>query len=329
MIKCRNESIILIPHTLYYLPQVEPILQPGASLQWKKCADLPVGMYDAQAVVLKNNVYVHTGGATAATLCIYTPTNDTWATLPSPTTLSALTTYHSQLVLVGGRVASTNEITNQLWILQHDGRTWKQPLPAMPSARYAASAISHLNHLIVAGGLDSKCINVVEVYDGRQWMKTDPLPQPLRCSHMKCTIHNGTYYLMGGNKQGKSVFCASLESLIAKTSRQSPTSPSSGGKKSVWETLPDVPYHYSATTILRGALVAVGGRDNSWTHSSSLHMYSPLTHSWLHVSKMPVAICATCTITLPTGEMMVIGGWTKDTSYSCTVYKAIVYRHEQ
>ena len=279
--------------------------------------------------MLKNKVYIGGGvtrrdDATHTTVCVYSTTADTWATLPSPTRRSALATYHSQLVLVGGMASST--VTNQLWILQEDERTWRQPLPAMPTARFAASAISHHNHHIVAGGVDSnhRETNVVEVYDGCQWMKTDPLPKC--CSYMKTTIHNGNYYLMGGSNQGQSVFCASLLSLIAKTTQQSPTqqsptSPSSGRQKSAWETLPHVPYEYSATTILGAALVAVGGYD-SGTDMSSLHMYSPRTHSWLHVSEMPVAVCDTCTITLPTGEMMVIGGRTKDTSYSRIVYMA-------
>ena len=286
--------------------------------------------------MLNNKVYVGGGftgrdDAIEATLCIYSPTADTWATLPSPTKLSALATYNSQLVLVGGRIASTDGTTNQLWVLQEDERIWRQPLPAMPTARRAASAISHHNHLIVAGGLDShhRDMNVVEVYDGGQWTKTDSLPKC--CSFMKTTIHNGNYYLMGGTNQGQSVFCASLQSLIAKATQQSRTlwslslfglSSPSGEQKSVWETLPDVPYERSATTILGAAQVAVGGYDSSGTHMSSLHMYSPRTHSWLHVSEMPVAVSHTCTITLPTGEMMVIGGVTKNTSYSRIVYKA-------
>ena len=275
--------------------------------------------------MLKNKVYVGggvtTGDDTATTLCIYSPTADTWATLPSPTRLSALATYNSQLVLVGGMAASTGKTTNQLWVLQEDERTWRRPLPDMPTARHGASAISHHNHLVVAGGQDSNNRKaVVEVYDGHQWMRTDPLP---KChSFMKTTVHNSNYYLMGGINQGQSVFCASLQSLIAKATQQSPTSPSSGEQKSAWETLPGVPYEYSATTVLGAALVAVGGYGSSVTRMSSLHMYSPRTHSWLHVGEMPVAVSHTCTITLPTGEMMVIGGVTKDILRSHTVYMA-------
>ena len=198
-----------------------------------------------------------------------------WAILPSPTRWSALTSYHSQLVLVGGEIALTGT-TNQLWVFQEGDseQTWTQPLPAMPMACRGASAISHHNHLIVAGGQHKIMeTNVVEVYDGHQWMKTDPLPEC--CSFMKSTIHNGTYYLLGG----QSVFCASLLSLIAKSTQQSPISPSSREQKSVWERLPDVPYEYSATTVLGAALVAVGGRDRSWTSEPSVHMYILPPHS--------------------------------------------------
>ena len=287
-------------------------------------------MRSAQAVALNNKVYLGCGftefdaAAAAATpstytptLYVYTPAVDTWATLPSPTTKSALTTYHSQLVLVGGEIASTGT-TNQLWVLEEDEQTWTQPLPAMPTARRGATAISHHDHLIVAGGRDNnQWKNVVEVYDGRLWRKTDPVPQ--RCSYMKTTIHDGNCYMMGGDNQGQSVFCASLQSLITQAT---PTSPSNGGQRSVWERLPDVPYKYSATAILGGALVSVGGMDSKKTHSSSLHMYLPLTHSWLCIGTLPVGVSRTCTITLPTGEMMVIGGSTEDAQYSRTVHMA-------
>jgi len=66
--------------------------------------------------------------------------------------------------------------------------------------------------------------------------------------------------------------------------------------------------------------VAVGGDLNQ----SSLHLFSPLTQSWLPAGEMPVGVASTCTVTLPTGEMMVIGGETMETMFSPLVYKARV-----
>ena len=275
-------------------------------------------MRDAQAVVLNNKVYVGgglTGDVTAAAnVYTYDLTTDTWETLQSPTRFSALTTYHNKLLLAGGEETSTGQTTNQLWVFEEGEQTWTQPLPPMPVRRWRASAVSYQDYLIVAGGYN---LNTVEVFDGHQWVTADLLPK--RCYFMKSTSHDGHYYLMGGYDQGTSVFYTSLQSLVEKATQHPPTSPSNTDQPSVWKTLTDTPHQHSSTTILGRALVAVGG----WPNQSSLHLYFPLTQSWLAAGEMPLEdIYGTCTVTLPTGETMVIGGWTRD--YSPLVYKARV-----
>ena len=64
------------------------------------------------------------------------------------------------------------------------------------------------------------------------------------------------------------------------------------------------------------------GEDDDDGHANSLHVYDPVTKLLLHAGEMPVAVGSTCTVTLPSGEMMVIGGRTVDTLYSPLVYKA-------
>ena len=278
-------------------------------------------MRDAQAVVLNNKVYVGGGFTqyhTPHTIYAYDPTMDTWETIQSPTYYSALTTYHNKLLVVGGREASTGQTTNQLWVFEEGEQTWTQPLPPMPTRRWGASAVSTQDHLIVAGGYNySGRLDTVEVFDGQQWVTADPLP--VSCSWKKSTSHDGHYYLMGGSGQGTSVFYTSLQSLVDKATQHPPTSPTNTDQPSVWKTLPNTPHEHSSTTIFGGALVAVGGYPNQ----SSLHLYSPLTQSWLPAGEMPVGVHYTCTVTLPTGEMMVIGGRTINTDYySPLVYKA-------
>ena len=78
-----------------------------------------------------------------------------------------LTVFDSQLVLVGGRSCTSSEVTGELWSLEDEGKgKWSQPLPAMPTARFAASAVTINNYLIVAGGVgsDLQYLDVVEVY---------------------------------------------------------------------------------------------------------------------------------------------------------------------
>ena len=308
---------------LYYTPQVT-LLHPRATLEWSQCTNLPVGMCNTQAVVLNNKVYVGRGitGDCTTNINIYTydPTMDTWETLQSPTYYQALTTYHNKLLLVGGEESSTGQTTNQLWVFEEGEQTWTQPLPPMPTRRSRASAVSTQDYLIVAGGYirGHGNLDTVEVFDGQQWVTADPLP--MRCRFMMSASHDGLYYLMGGWGQDTSVFYTSLQSLVDKAIQHPPTSPTNTDQPSVWKTLPNTPHPHSSTTIFGGALVAVGGRPNR----SSLHLYSPLTQSWLPAGEMPVGVDCTCTVTLPTGEMMVIGGRTRDTFNSPLVYKACV-----
>ncbi len=234
---------------------------------------------------------------------------DIWLTISTPVELFALTTYHSQLVLAGGLFSQPRTTTTNLWVLETDGRTLNQPLPPMPTPRYGAVAISTDRHLIVAGGRSrAVTLNVVEVFDGGQWAQTDPLPK--KCRYIQSTCHSdSSWYIMGGDEQGRSVFYASVRSLVDKASHQAPSLHNTGGQQSVWKTLPDVPFKTSSTTVFAEALLAIGGCTTTLERSnSSIFMYSPLTCTWVKTGEMPKALCSTCSITLPTGEMMVIGG---------------------
>ncbi len=292
-------------------PQVTFLHPGGASLEWKRCAFLPVGIAEAQAVQLKTKVYVQGTTdpmETDSVIYMYEVPADAWVSMQSPIYWSALTIYHSQLVLVGGVETTTRGVTGQLWVLQ-DEQTWTQPLPPMPTARHSASVISSGDHLVVAGGDTGGLItDSVEVYDGVQWVRADPLP--VACRDTKSTYYSGIWYLMGGYGQSTSVFCTSLQSLIGKATQQPPHLPDTSKQQSVWKTLPDVPYDSSSTTTLGGALLTMGGLDSCHTMTSSIKMYSPLTCSWLHIGDTPQDVYTICSITLTTGEMMVIGGRT-------------------
>ena len=252
------------------------LFHPQASLEWQQCCSLPVGVKNANAVLLKNKVYVHgdnPSNQTSANVYSYDLTVGSWAVTGSPTRWSALASYRSELVLIGGKLAETGDTTEQLWVLKEDDRTWVQPLPSMLTARWGASAVSMEDYLVVVGGaLGSfmvRKVDSVEVYDGQQWVKTDPLPKA--CYNMKSTYYSGMYYLMGGENQGTLVFYTSLNSLIEKATNQHlPNSPSNSEQQSIWKTLPDVPNPYSSTAIFGGALVAVRGYGNLKSKSNSV-----------------------------------------------------------
>ena len=265
-----------------------------------------MGMRHAQAVWLGDKLYVG-GGETLesnrddARLYIYTPTTDTWRHIDTPVYWFSLVIYHSQLVLVGGVEFVEHKwiddwpVTNELWNLaEHD--QWRKTLPPMTRERWHASAVEFADNILVAGG-DEWRSNNVEVYNGHHWADAQYPPKP--CYHMKSTVLNGHWYLMGGVGQGEEVYYASLDSLVASCR------PSEKPLPSVWKRLPDVPHIRSSTVVFGNRLIAVGGGYSS----SSIHAYSPHTQSWVHMGNMPVRLRSTCTAVLPTGDLMVIGGF--------------------
>ncbi len=228
--------------------------------------------------------------------------------------------YRSKLILVGGCL-ETDVVTNQLWELQVDD-TFTQPILQMKYTRLAASAVSVNHYLVVAGGMRAMFnLVTVEIFDGDQWYETAPLP--IGCSFIKSILSRGVVYLTGGRPQKSFVYYASLQSLIANV-RNSPTKAADG--EAVWKTLADLPYNLCSCAVFKGTLIAVGGIDSgidsdATATSSPVHMYSPQTKAWVKVGEMPQPTNSTCTITLPSGELIVIGGKTSNTNWSTKVYK--------
>ena len=264
---------------------------------------MPVGMFNAQAVVLENKVYIGGGCMSpepSSILLVYDFAKDLWDKLDTPTQWYALTSYNSQLVLVGGMDPNTGIATNQLWVLDEQ-HNWTQPLPPMTKERYQASAVNVGDYLIVAGGQGGSHVgplNEVEVYDGHQWRKAKSLPRPR--SWMKSALHEGKWYLDGGAQaeEDRKIYYTSLESLIA-------TMHSEGGEQpSVWKELPGSPLLWSTPVVFNNQLISVAG----YPYSSAIHAYFPSKMSWVHVGDLPVACYSTCALVLPTGELLVIGG---------------------
>ena len=275
------------------------LLHPLATLEWKECREMPVDMSNAQAVFLKDKLYI--GGGTASSdssrLVIYDFINDSWEMLNTPTAWYSLTAYHSQLVLVGGVDSSTRMCTNKLWALNEQQR-WSQPFPPMQTNRFGASIVSIGDHLIVAGGCGDDPLNTVEVYNGHQWKKGQPLPKP--CYWVRSTLYKGNFYLPGG--MSREIIFTSLESLIATTHSDQGIE-----QTSVWKYLPDVPQIWSSLVTFQSHLMAVGGQ---YPQSSALHAYSHYTNSWVHAGELPVACYSPCALVLPTGELLAICGET-------------------
>ena len=173
-------------------------------------------VWPTHCVVLHDIVAVlDEGGLHGDRLRISSTNLHSWTTTDLPYDYMSLTTYQDKLVAVGGRHASTHEVTDQL-MTSATGKDWQPSLPPMPTKRYYTSSVSAGSPevIIVAGGCgsDRRDWHTVEVLLGDQWSTAHPLPTP--CSGMRSSLHEGNFYFTGGMDQENTIYTCSCTSLI-------------------------------------------------------------------------------------------------------------------
>ena len=271
---------------------------PFTALEWKACTNPPENLiHGSQSVYMNDKVYV--SGRTsiyceiitrsAASLYIYTPATDEWDKIDTPVYGYALTTYHSQLVLVGGNNCDDGSPSTKLWTLSENGQ-WQETLPPMKKACFGTfAAVSHGDHLLVLDGIR----NEVNVCNGRYWERAEDLPGHL--PSLRSTVFNGILYLIRSLSSTNSVFSASLDSLIASCQPVGTSQPSS-----VWKKLPNITDFLCCPATFGGWLVAAG--------KLAIYAYSSSSQSWIKLGNtMGHASRHVCSIGLPTNELLVIG----------------------
>ena len=280
------------------------LLDPLVSLHWEKRNDLPARVVSAHSVWLNGKLYV--GGVlydvSDAQLLIYSPSEDCWEVIPTPTKYYALATYHSQLVLVGGQDPTTHKPTSKVWLLED--RSWvpHPTVPDMPVSTSWSAAVGFGDYLIVSSQQDFGS-TAMSVFDGQNWLSAQSLPvNPFR---LRSAVNGDDWYFT----DGQVVYRTSLKSLVA--SAVSPAAAAAAAVQSaVWERLPDTPHACSGITWFGDHLLAVGGESSDVKEMRTVYAFNPQANMWMHVSDLPGDGCHdNCCAVLPTGELLVIGGF--------------------
>ncbi len=260
---------------------------------------MPRAMWCPQSVTVDTVVYIAERASVTGVILRYDPHTNEWTELPHCQhwgfTLTELT---HQLVMVGGCVRLTLKTSKTVSVYDPLQRSWKQPYHAMDTPRSYPAVSTYHQRLVVAGGIDVGDPTSVEILDTSvrhcQWLSATPLP--LRCHEMSAAITHGTLYLLGGTL-GKQVLSVSL-SAITQTDKP----------PAQWRTLPDAPLERSMAIAVHGSLLAVGG-SHGYRASSAIHVYDQEKNTWNKVGDLPTERqdCACCL--LPSGEILVAGGY--------------------
>lgn len=295
-------------------------------------------MVFGQAVTIGGTIYFGSGTTTISeSECVrykiykYDSTKDKWSPISHcPVTGFGMVNFEDHLTLVGGAYESKQDtpyiLTSDVHMYNDDCTNCEKSVPPMSTARLLPTVLTYGSTIVACGGiiLDEKqdiCVDTVEVYShlNSQWYCAEPLPFP--CIGMTFSIIQDNCYFLGGftdtdfDHPTTAVFSVCLPQLIEDALNKKTTMNGSAGatESKAWQKFPSAPRYASSLTSIGGCLVAVGGSDENLEHKSgALHVYSPLTTSWLRIDDIPVA-CFACTVSrLPKGELMIIGGMGHD-----------------
>ena len=282
--------------------QVIDLLHPLATIHWEewfKSSLLKTRTFGTRRILFKGKPYLFTNDG----ILMYGYDRDSLEKVKLPTKgLYGISTYRSQIVLVGGLDPTTQLATNKVWV-SDDGSKWEPSLPPLPIAHEKPLVVNTGNpeYLIVIGGRINEESIDVHVLIGEQWMWAQPLPlNSSRRPRSNCsvkfsahTIHNWNLLIL--RRLTPSFYC-NLDTLLATVTFEK----TSNSSKSLWRVfeMPSSSYHLLS---LKNCVITAGGihpSDLSKTigrifvgrpinRTPKICAYSPLTRTWVQVGDIP------------------------------------------
>ena len=236
--------------------------------------------------------------------------------MPSYLKYFSLAIVSDQLLLVGGWEIEGNDATNKLGAWNERSKRWTHPLPPMTTACSSPSVATHNNRwLVVMGGNGDRAllsrVEILDTTEPMQWYQAASLPHP--CRQVPCATTGNMCYLLSGYTEGgaasKRAFSAYLDDLISQAvTNPNLISASIPSPISPWQLLPDTPTTQSTALAFQGALLAVGGGSLSILERPTIYIYRPSSNSWVEAGELTTKRWGSGCITLPSGELLVVGG---------------------
>lgn len=303
-------------------------------IKWTKCPDLPVGMFQAQGVYIRNKLYIgggDTGNSSTDSLVFeYNFKTKTWSALPpTPTTYFGLCKLEGELIIVGGKVGDIMT-SSSVYVFDNFTKRWKDSLPSLGTPRYSPSCISTKSAIIVIGGLSAcnELLSSIEVIksDNFLWYTAGYLSRSATLCHATTVALHDSIYLLGGYES-----CTA--SSLSNSAHSCPVDiflNHCGMIPHSWSPLPHTPHYQSTSASIGPCLVSLGGTSSAYSPPvhRSMYGYCPSTETWIFIGDLPYAFCHATAVSLPNNEIFVMGGWVQPGKYkrSCEVYHGSVTR---
>ena len=253
--------------------------------------DLPIAASFTTALVIARNVYVCGGGcgdvASAHVVQVYDLDKATWTKLPpAPQYFSEAAAINNQLILIGGREASSGTVTNM--VSTWTGQDWQQDIPAMPTKRFRPGVTTCNTYLMVAGGLaedKQTLLGSIDVMDTttRQWYTPANLQLPRPTSTMQMTV-SATHICVASaviayNASTDMFFSPKIVwELPVNTLSKLLVGEDSGPHQ--WTEIAPTPHYWSALLQDTAHPLAVGGHNDSIKPTTDIAVYDHHSNKW-------------------------------------------------
>ena len=301
-----------------------PALTSGRyHIKWTQLADLPVPLYGAYAAVQHHKIYV-TGSSPVEDaqhqVYVYDINTDQWGQLPpSGHYYSNPHIIGGRLAIIGGRLSATKKMTNKVSTFDEDSQTWTSYYPDLLSVRSRPGVVSHLEHIIVAGGgrptaedddtpVVQDDIEVLNWIENSHWRKVSiKLPVPMW--GFTPTISDDHLLIVGhvGANPYRSAYKIPVTNITTSIDQQH-----NSDTPTKWTVLTAADHWCTALVPSSSPPVIVGGEDTTGTISTAdIKMYDNSKKSWKKIGSLSSARSWVAVAAVYNNAIVVIGGYTE------------------
>ena len=288
-------------------------------------ADLPVPLYNAYVAVLYHiKMYVTSDASpnqhAEHQLYVYDINTDQWGQLPPSGHYKGIPhIIDGRLAIIGGRLSATKKMTNKVSTFDEDSQTWTSYYPDLLSVRSKPGVVSHLEHVIVAGG--GRCttedddtpvaqddIEVLNWIENSHWRKVSTkLPVPMY--GFTPTISDDHLLIVGYSgadlKICRSAYKISVANITVSIDQQH-----NSDTPTKWIKLIKADHFYTPLVLSSSPPVVVGGQYDGMP-TADIKMYDNSNKSWKKIGSLSSARSDAAVAAVYNNAIVVIGGCTK------------------
>ena len=304
-------------------------------IKWTQLADFPVPINCALTAVQDKKVYV-AGGISPDDyvkhqVYVYNINTDQWGQLPPPGQYFGVPhIIGGKLAIIGGRLSSTKQRTNKVSTFDETSQTWTSYYPDLLSVRSKPGVATHLEHIIVAGGVKGDDTSVIQDdievlnwIENSHWRKVFiKLPVPMNC--YKPIIADDHFFIVGYS--GFTLSNGAYKILVTDITRSGDWQQTSI-TPTKWITMTPADFWYTDLVPGFSPPVIVGGHDQKYIPKSHIKMYDDSKKSWRNIGSLSSARSCVAIATINDNAIIAIGGCTngKNSELSSLTTVELIY----